>query len=48
VDRARSLVAVARTDADNIFITLSGRSLNPRLYQERTRSPVFSPDRSRR
>jgi voltage-gated potassium channel len=32
VDRARSLVAVAPTDADNIFITLSGRSLNPRLY----------------
>lgn len=31
VDRARSLVTVAPTDADNIFITLSGRSLNPGL-----------------
>jgi voltage-gated potassium channel len=32
VERARSLIAVAPTDADNIFITLSGRSLNPRLH----------------
>jgi voltage-gated potassium channel len=31
VERARHLIAVAPTDADNIFITLSGRSLNPRL-----------------
>jgi voltage-gated potassium channel len=31
VERARSLVTVAPTDADNIFITLTGRSLNPRL-----------------
>lgn len=32
VERARCLVVVAPTDADNIFITLTGRSLNPRLY----------------
>jgi voltage-gated potassium channel len=32
VERARSLIVVAPTDADNIFITLSGRSLNPRLH----------------
>jgi voltage-gated potassium channel len=30
--RARSLVAVAPTDADNIFIVLSARSLNPKLF----------------
>lgn len=32
VVRASSLIAVAPTDADNIFITLTGRSLNPRLH----------------
>jgi voltage-gated potassium channel len=32
IDRARGLVAVAPTDADNIFIVLSARSLNPRLH----------------
>jgi voltage-gated potassium channel len=32
VERARSLITVAPTDADNIFITLTGRSLNPKLY----------------
>jgi voltage-gated potassium channel len=31
IDRARSLIAVAHTDADNIFIVLSARTLNPRL-----------------
>lgn len=31
VKRARGLVAVASTDADNIFITLSARGLNPNL-----------------
>jgi voltage-gated potassium channel len=31
VERARHLITVAPTDADNIFITLTGRSLNPRL-----------------
>lgn len=30
--RARGLVAVAPTDADNIFIALSARSLNPKLF----------------
>src|SRR5689334_16805237 len=29
--RARGLIAVAPTDADNIFIVLSARSLNPNL-----------------
>jgi voltage-gated potassium channel len=32
IEHARTLVAVASTDADNIFITLTSRSLNPRLY----------------
>jgi voltage-gated potassium channel len=31
IERARSLIAVASTDAENIFITLTSRSLNPRL-----------------
>jgi voltage-gated potassium channel len=30
--RARGLVAVAPTDADNIFIVLSARALNPKLF----------------
>src|SRR5437763_10718214 len=30
--RARGLVAVAATDADNIFIVLSARALNPSLF----------------
>src|SRR3569833_353370 len=32
VNRAKGLIAVAGTDADNIFIALSARSLNPELY----------------
>jgi voltage-gated potassium channel len=32
IERAQGLVTVAPKDADNIFITLSARSLNPRLY----------------
>jgi len=32
VERARHLIAVAPTDADNVFITLSGRSLNAQIY----------------
>jgi voltage-gated potassium channel len=32
IARARGLVAVAHTDADNIFIVLSARALNPRLH----------------
>jgi voltage-gated potassium channel len=32
VDRATALVAALTTDADNLFVTLSGRSLNPGLF----------------
>lgn len=32
VERARALVTVAASDADNLFITLSARLLNPKLY----------------
>ena len=32
VQRARGLVAVAASDEDNVFITLSARVLNPHLY----------------
>ncbi|MBI3947715.1 MAG: potassium channel protein [Armatimonadetes bacterium] len=32
VQRARGLVAVGPTDADNIFVTLSARGLNPDVY----------------
>jgi len=32
IERARALVAAVTTDADNLYITLSGRSLNPGLF----------------
>ena len=32
IDRARGLVAVVSTDADNVYIVLTARSLNPNLY----------------
>jgi voltage-gated potassium channel len=32
VDRARAVVTVAPSDADNLYITLSARLLNPRLF----------------
>jgi voltage-gated potassium channel len=32
IERAKSLVAVASTDEDNLFLTLSARALNPNLY----------------
>lgn len=32
VERARGLIAVTATDEENVFIVLSARSLNPRLY----------------
>ncbi|MGC8863795.1 MAG: potassium channel family protein [Armatimonadota bacterium] len=32
IDRAKGLITVLPTDEDNVFITLSARGLNPRLY----------------
>ncbi|MHB9026764.1 MAG: potassium channel family protein [Armatimonadota bacterium] len=32
IDKAKGLIAVAATDEENLFITLSARVLNPRLY----------------
>ncbi|MBW2039416.1 MAG: potassium channel protein [Deltaproteobacteria bacterium] len=32
IERARGLIAAVRSDADNLYITLSARSLNPNLY----------------
>src|SRR5207244_11840193 len=32
IERARALVVVAASDADNLYITLSARLLNPNLY----------------
>jgi len=32
IDRARGLVAALATDADNLFVMLSAKGLNPRLY----------------
>ena len=32
IERARALVAALATDADNLFITLSGRALRPDLF----------------
>ena len=32
IERARQLVAVLRSDADNVFVTLTARQMNPDLY----------------
>jgi voltage-gated potassium channel len=32
IDRARGLVAALATDADNLFVLLSAKGLNPKLY----------------
>jgi len=32
IDRARAVVVVAASDADNLYITLSARLLNPKIY----------------
>lgn len=32
IERAKGLITVAPTDEDNVFITLSARALNPRLF----------------
>lgn len=32
IERAKGLVTVLRTDADNLFVTLSARELNPSLF----------------
>lgn len=32
IDRARALIAALADDADNLFVTLSGRSINPSLF----------------
>jgi len=32
IERARSLVAAVKTDADNLYLTLTARQLNPALY----------------
>ncbi len=32
IDRAKGLVSVLRSDADNVYITLTARSLNPKLF----------------
>jgi voltage-gated potassium channel len=32
IERAKGLVAVLHSDAGNVYITLTGRSLNPKLY----------------
>lgn len=32
IDRAQGLIAALATDADNLFLTLSGRTLNPKLH----------------
>jgi voltage-gated potassium channel len=49
IDRARALVAALATDADNLFITLSGRALRPDLFivaRAREESSVDKLDRA--
>lgn len=44
IDRARGLVAATGSDADNLFITLSARSLNPNiLIVARANDPASEP-----
>ncbi len=44
VERARALIATAATDADNAFIALTARSLNPKLFiVSRVSDPALEP-----
>ena len=48
IDRARSLVAVMSNDAANLYVTLSGRSLNPDLFIVGRARVVDSEEKIRR
>lgn len=48
INRARALVAVMSNDASNLYVTLSGRSLNPRLFIVGRARVVDSEEKIRR
>lgn len=45
IDRARAVVSAVDSDADNVFITLTARSINPKLYIVARAADPESPDR---
>jgi voltage-gated potassium channel len=48
VDRARGLVAALATDADNLFVLLSAKALNPGLYAAARAAEEGAQDKMRR
>jgi voltage-gated potassium channel len=48
VDRARGLVAALATDADNLFVLLSAKALNPGLYLAARAAEEGAQDKMRR
>jgi voltage-gated potassium channel len=48
VDRAKGLVAALATDADNVFVVLSAKTLNPRLYVAARAAEEGTEDKMRR
>lgn len=45
IERARALVTAVDSDADNVYITLTGRSINPELFIVARASEPKSPER---
>src|SRR6185369_6628593 len=43
IERARGLVAALATDADNLFVMLSAKGLNPRIFVAAGAAAVFAP-----
>lgn len=48
IDRARGLVAALATDADNLFVLLSAKGLNPRIYVAARAAEEGAEDKMRR
>ncbi|HEV2446549.1 MAG TPA: NAD-binding protein, partial [Candidatus Sulfopaludibacter sp.] len=48
IERARGLVAALATDADNLFVLLSAKSLNPRIYVAARAAEEGADDKMRR
>ena len=48
VERARGMVAALATDADNLFVLLSAKALNPRLYVAARAAEEGAEDKMRR
>jgi voltage-gated potassium channel len=48
IERARGLVAALATDADNLFVLLSAKGLNPRIYVAARAAEEGAEDKMRR